>query len=461
MKIKIVTLSLVVCFATTTPTKAVTLGTEENSTVNASAPGDTLAPADDYKFRIGGYGEVMARTMDYGLNRWTGTSNGSTRINHGDISIPRFIIAMDYKFNKRWSLGAEIEFEAGGTGIEYELETGTGSENGEYETEVEKGGEVALEQFHITYTHARWLNIRAGHMIVPVGLTNSHHEPIFFFGTRRPEGETTLLPSTWHETGLSVFGRVGSGLATFDYEAQIVAGANPNGFDKYNWIQKGKQGYFETDNFTSPAYVLRVDWVGVQGLRLGGSMYYVANAGKNCDKLTTYKAYGAMPVFVWNLDGQYTGRFVTARANVLSGNIHNADIISNVNRRYSSASPYNRTPYVAKRALTWSAEVGFNLHEVCSALNWTERMPVIYPFAHYEYYNPQEKGQSASSTMDARCQVSLWQVGLNWKPLPNLVVKADYTTRQIGTAKIFGKGLYNSENEWSIGVAYVGWFFKK
>ena len=58
---------------------------------------------------------------------------------------------MDYKFNKRWSLGAEIEFEAGGTGIEYELETGTGSENGEYETEVEKGGEVALEQFHITY----------------------------------------------------------------------------------------------------------------------------------------------------------------------------------------------------------------------------------------------------------------------------------------------------------------------
>ena len=185
MKIKIVTLSLVVCFATTTPTKAVTLGAEENSTVNASAPGDTLAPADDYKFRIGGYGEVMARTMDYGLNRWTGTSNGSTRINHGDISIPRFIIAMDYKFNKRWSLGAEIEFEAGGTGIEYELETGPGSENGEYETEVEKGGEVALEQFHITYTHARWLNIRAGHMIVPVGLTNSHHEPIFFFGTRR------------------------------------------------------------------------------------------------------------------------------------------------------------------------------------------------------------------------------------------------------------------------------------
>ena len=37
----------------------------------------------------------------------------------------------------------EIEFEYGGTGNAYELEN---TENGEYETEVEKGGEVALAQ---------------------------------------------------------------------------------------------------------------------------------------------------------------------------------------------------------------------------------------------------------------------------------------------------------------------------
>ncbi|MBP3228423.1 MAG: hypothetical protein J6M53_06560 [Bacteroidaceae bacterium] len=426
-----------------------------------TVPGDTLAPADDYKFRLGGYGEAVASWKDYGLNRWTGTSDGSSRVNHSTIEIPRFVIAMDYKFSRRWTLGAEIEFEAGGTGIEYEMEQGSGSENGEYETEVEKGGEVALEQFHITYSHAPWLNVRAGHMVLPVGLTNSHHEPIFFFGTRRTEGETTIIPSTWHETGLSLFGRVGSRTATFDYEAMVVAGPNPNGFDKYNWVQKGKQGYFEADNFTRPAYILRLDWVGLPNLRIGGSVYWCADAGRNADKLVTYKAYGKLPVCIYSLDGQYTGRFVTARANYLSGNVHNADAISGVNRRYSSASPYNRTPYVAKRAVTWSAEVGVNLHEVCSALGWTDKMPVIYPFAHYNYYNPQEKGQSATSDMDARCQVSLWKVGLNWRPLPNLVVKADYTTRQIGTSKMFGKGQYNSENEWSLGVAYVGWFFKK
>ncbi|MDE6812508.1 MAG: hypothetical protein K2J28_01555, partial [Duncaniella sp.] len=84
----------------------------------------------------------------------------------------------------------------------------------------------------------------------------------------------------------------------------------------------------------------------------------------------------------------------------------------------------------------------------------------IYPYARYEYYNPQYRGQGRA-TMDRRLEVSQWQAGLNWFALPNLVVKADYTTRQIGTAKVFGKGNYNSENEFSIGVAYIGWFIRK
>ena len=158
------------------------------------------------KFRFGGYGEAVAKFMDYGINRYSGTSYGNAKDNRNTISIPRFVVAFDYKFNSKWVLGAEIEFEAGGVGIERELEN---SENGEYETEMEKGGEVALEQFHISRLIHPAFNIRAGHMIVPVGLTNYSHEPINFFGTSRPEGETTIIPSTWHETGLSVFGTFG------------------------------------------------------------------------------------------------------------------------------------------------------------------------------------------------------------------------------------------------------------
>lgn len=59
-----------------------------------------------------------------------------------------------------------------------------------------------------------------------MGLTNAHHEPINFFGTSRPEGETTIIPSTWHETGLEFFGSFGKGYARFDYQAMIVVGLN-------------------------------------------------------------------------------------------------------------------------------------------------------------------------------------------------------------------------------------------
>ena len=65
-------------------------------------------------------------------------------------------------------------------------------------------------------------------------------------------------------------------------------------------------------------------------------------------------------------------------------------------------------------------------------------------------------------TMDDRHKTSMWTAGLNWKALPNLVVKANYTTRQIGTNKMFGTSdKYNSENEFAVGIAYTGWFFKK
>ena len=406
------------------------------------------------RFRFGGYGEMVANFKDYGINRFYGHKEGNAKQNHNTISIPRFVLAFDYKFTPKWILGAEIEFEYGGTGTSYELEN---TENGEYETEVEKGGEVALEQFHITRMLVPEFNIRAGHLIVPVGLTNAHHEPINFFGSSRPEGETTIIPCTWHETGIEFLGKFGKDYATFDYEAMIVTGLNANGFDRNKWVRGGKQGLFEGDNFTSPAYVARLNYTGVPGLRLGGSIYYCPNTGANSDKLITYDEIGRIPVTIYSLDAQYTNKYVTARANYLSGNIAHADQLGAKNGKLSNKSGYSRTTPIAKRAVSYNAEVGLNLKSIVGG---GKNFPVIYPFAQYEYYNSQEKGEGMD-VMDARCQVSKWNFGLNWRALPNLVVKADYTTRQIGTAKVFGTGNYNSENEFGIGIAYIGWFFKK
>lgn len=419
---------------------------------NNPLPATAADTAGFNKFRLGGYGEMVASFKDYGINRFSGTTTGNTKTHRNTISIPRFVLALDYKFTPKWILGAEIEFESGGTGTAVELEN---SENGEYETEMEKGGEVALEQFHITRLIIPQFNVRAGHMIVPVGLTNAHHEPINFFGTIRPQSETTLLPSTWHETGIEFFGSFGRRYSRFDYQLMIVAGLNANGFNRDEWIAGGKQGFFEDDNFTSPGYVGRLDYSGVPGLRTGVSFYYCRDAGSNSDKEHTYAAVGRIPVAIGTWDAQYKNRYVTARANVTYGYVGNSSALSEVNRMLPNKSPYSRLIPVAKNSLAYGAEVGFSLKSLIGA-----GCPVLYPFARYEYYNPQYRGQGRM-TMDKRLEVSQWQAGLNWFALPNLVVKADYTTRAVGTSKLFGKGPYNSENEFSVGIAYIGWFVRK
>lgn len=417
-----------------------------------SASGQQLADTTGYsKFRLGSYAEVVCAFKDYGINRFQ--TEGSSKEHRAAVSIPRFTLGFDYKFTPKWIVGAEIEFEAGGTGVAVELEN---NENGEYETEIEKGGEVALEQLHITRLIIPGFNIRTGHQIIPVGLTNAHHEPINFFGSTRPESQTALMPSTWHETGISFFGTVGCDMAAFDYEVMITAGLNANGFDRNTWVASGKQGFFETDNFTSPAYVARLDWHGVKGLRTGISFYYCHNAGANSDKSHTYSTYGHIPVEIFTWDAQYRNRYITARADLVYGHLGNSRAVNERNNRLPGASPYSRLTPVAKNTLSYGAEVGFNFGNVFGLRN----CPRFEPFARYEYFNPQ-KSVETPYTADRRLEVSKWMIGLNWFALPNLVVKADYSTRQIGTNCVFGRGAYNSENEFSIGIAYIGWFLSK
>lgn len=421
----------------------------------ASTAQDDLDSFD--RFRFGGYGEMVANFKNYDSNRFSGQPDGANTGQYASISIPRFVLALDYKFSPKWILGAEIEFESGGVGLETELEA---SENGEYETEMEKGGEVALEQFHVTRLIHPAFNVRAGHMIVPVGLTNSHHEPINFYGAERPEGETTLLPSTWHETGIGIYGAFGNGRVCFDYEAMVIAGLNPDGFGRDHWVADGKQGLFEKDNFSCPAYAARIDYTGIQGLRVGASGYFCPDPAKNSDKSNKYSRYtaeGKNTLSIITADVQYRNRYLTLRADAIYGTLAHSDVVSTVTMSNKSNYHSGAMRRVAHSALTYGGEIGFNLRTITGA----ERCPAFHPFVRYEYFNSQQSAEG-KTTVDPRCQVSKWQAGINWYALPNLVVKADYSNRRIGTQQVFGySGSYNRENEFSIGLAYIGWFVRK
>ena len=171
------------------------------------------------------------------------------------------------------AMGTVIEFEHTGTGSAIENEA---DEAAEWEYEQEKGGEVELEQFWIQKSFGRAANVKAGHIIVPVGLNNAYHEPLNYFTVYRPEGENTILPSTWHDTGIAFWGRSGK----FRYELDVVAGLNAMLFNRDKWIHHGAGSPFEFKPANQMGAAARVDFYAMKGLRFGLSGY-VGNSVHN------------------------------------------------------------------------------------------------------------------------------------------------------------------------------------
>lgn len=393
------------------------------------------------KFRMGGYGEILFSRYDYGTYRFNGL-NGSPYDERAEFTIPRFIIAMDYKFTPSIILSSEIEFEYGGTGTGVEYE---GDEAGEYEMEVDKAGEVALEQFHITKVFAPWLKLRAGHMIVPVGLTNTHHEPNNFFGSFRPMAESELLPCTWHETGLAILGSAGS----FDYQLMAVTGLDPLEFDRDNFIGNGSQNLFENVKFTDPAFAGRVDFFGITNTRIGVSAYYAASTSGNAARPSQLGDLD-IPVTIISADVQYKGKRLTARANYLYGHIGDTPGLNKVTRTQTvgkTLSLYAK-PGVASEALSFGVEAGYDVASLF------KNDLHISPFVRYEYYNSMY-GVDGNVVADPRLECKQITFGLNYNILPNLLVKCDYAHR------IVGDGDFNNENTFSVGMAYTDWFISK
>ena len=177
------------------------------------------------------------------------------------------VLVLDKYFSKGYRFTMELEIEHGGTGsaIEYEPE-----EFGEFESEVEHGGEVIIEQAYLNMPFDPRFNVNVGHIILPIGLLNSHHEPTEYYTIRRPLAETAFLPSAWHETGVEAYGRMGD----FAYRALLVTGLDSAGFNSSRWIADGATRRLEQANADSLATVVRIDWTGISGLLVGGSIYY-------------------------------------------------------------------------------------------------------------------------------------------------------------------------------------------
>ena len=397
------------------------------------------------RLSVGGYGEVAMTRNYYSDNqyKYRNPLKYKDDPSNGQFDIPHAVVYLGYNFGKGWSMGTEIEFEHTGTGVSKEIEA---DEGGEYENEVEKGGEVELEQFWLQKTFSRAANVRVGHIVVPVGLNNAHHEPLHFFTVYRPEGENTLLPSTWHDTGISFFGRSGQ----FRYELQVVAGLDAFRFSRDKWAHNAAGSAYEFKPANKYGVAARVDNYTVPGLRMAVSGYFGRamhntypnereGEGKTYDKTKGNVMIGAF-------DFTYDRHNWVVRGNVDYGTLSDAATISKLKINTPGASPYDHS-YVGKAAIACGMEAGYDLFSQVPRLRADEQR--FYVFGRYEYYNSYIK-EDSEPTYDYTARHRM-AVGVNYFPVKQIAVKAEFSKR-------FLKSGYNNEPSVSIGVAYEGFF---
>ena len=395
------------------------------------------------RLSVGGYGEVAMSRNFYSdhVSRYSLADEHKNDPSHGRFDIPHAVIYLGYDFGKGWTMGTEIEFEHGGVGMAYEKED---EEGGEWEQEVEKGGEVELEQFWIQKSFGRWANIKAGHIVVPVGLNNAYHEPLNFFTVYRPEGENTVLPSTWHQTGVSFWGRTKG----WRYELQFLAGLNSDNFTNTGWINKGPGTPTEGEIATKYGTALRIDNYCIKGLRIGLSGYYghaIGNSYPNNKDGAESKYKGV--VAIGAIDFTYNNYNWIVRGQADYGYLSDAKQLKYFTNRLNGLSPFHHSAFVSKNAFAYGIEAGYNIFSQIEKLRQDNQK--LYLFGRYEHYNPY--ASKTKNTSYDYTNVQRMAVGINYYPVKQIVVKAEYSHR-------FLKSQYNNEPAINIGVAYEGWF---
>ncbi|MGH8477633.1 MAG: hypothetical protein ACRER2_18030 [Methylococcales bacterium] len=346
----------------------------------------------DKGLSIGGYGEGSYQNV---------VSDQGSRSDNADFL--RAVIYLGYKFNDNILFNSEVEFEHAST---------------------EKNGAVSVEFANLDFLLDPVANIRAGLVLQPVGFINLIHESPYFFGNQRPEVERRIIPSTWSDIGLGLFGEILPGLT---YTTYGINGLDAKGFSSTG-IRSGRQSGSEVIA-EDLAWVMRVDYTPPvhPGLTVGTSTY-LGNSGQN-QLFAGRKINVFTQLYEAHLQWKYFGW--EFRALGAWGHVGDAAILS-----------LDRGETVGKSNYGWYTEIGYNL------LPWLlpDTTQYLVPFFRYEQYDTIASAPSGfgdNPNLDRR----IFQFGLQYKPIPNIVIKADYRnfSAKVGTVP----------DEFNLGIGYV------
>ena len=225
------------------------------------------------------------------------------------LDFHRFVLLFSHSFTPRLRFVGELE-------LEHAVVAG-----------LEDKGELELEQAYVDYLIAPELNVRAGMLLVPVGIINERHEPPIFHGVERPFVDTVIVPSTWFDVGAGVHGTIRGQVR---YRLYAMAPLDAAFFTADEGLRGGSQQGVEAQ-VRHVAFTGRAEYLGLRGLQVGASFW----RGKSSVSLPRLD----VPTGLVELDARYSrGRFET-RGQYAHVFIDGAAALNGAVRRLTGISP--------------------------------------------------------------------------------------------------------------------------
>ncbi len=321
---------------------------------------------------LAGYGEMLLENFA-DENQAAVSGNPASR-----IDFLRAILYAGYRFSDKFLFNSEIE--------------------------VEHADEISVEFAYVDYMVTPNLTLRGGMMLLPLGLTNEFHEPTVYIGAKRPETERRILPSTWRENGGGVLGSFGK----VNFRAYIVNGMKASGFTSAG-VRGGRQGGGEA-LAANWAFTGRVDATLVPGV-FGGIGVYRGGSGQN-EVRSASGSFVDVGTTIAEVHGQAQARGFDLRALYARASVDDAPALNAALRTAINAP-------VAERMTGGYVQAGYNV------LSQRDTRLSVMPFVRYEQVDTQDRvpaGYRRDLSRDGRLKT----LGVEVKPLPNVVLKADY-----------------------------------
>lgn len=333
---------------------------------------------------------------------------------NGKLEVHRFVLFTGYRFNDRLQFVTEIE--------------------------VEHGDEIFIEQAYAQYKINRGMNLRAGMIVMPMGLMNEYHEPTTYHGVERPNVEGKVIPTTWRELALGLTGVLPS--QNIRYQAYVT-----NGFlshDGDGGVIRGKDGLRKgrqkglRSTLSSPNFSTKVDYFGLRNLRLGLAGYFgktqsrlYDGLNKSDDAAIAQADSSVVGMTMLGADLRYSNKGFEGRALYVYANFSNTD-------QYNAMTGKD----FGSRMTGYYVEGAYDLLSLSSRKQKT----ALLPFVRYEQYNTHAETEGVEKN-DAY-DITEVTAGISWRHGQAVSFKMDY--------QWIKNGLDQKSNQLNAGVGV--WF---